>query len=57
MLMINNLGFISDRRYQKALFIVEITVNYFNSTGSQVFMAALDTAEAFDHYALFSKCV
>ena len=57
MLRINNLGFISDRRCQKTLFTVEITTNYFNSTGSSVFMAALDTAKAFNHYALFSKCV
>ena len=49
-------GFTRDRGCQKTLLTVNCVVNYFNSRGSQVYMAALDASKAFDrvnHFSLF----
>ena len=49
-------NFTRDRGCQKTLLTVDCVVNYFNSGGSPVYMAALDASKAFDrvkHFSLF----
>ena len=51
-------GFVPNKGCQKALLLLDCTIDYFNKAGSNVYAAALDISKAFDgvnHYGLFIR--